>query len=123
MDVERPVTPTEMLATAQQLLERSDAKTAGLWPRAAALLARQALGQGIDQYWRARELRLDESSTHAQLTCLSEYRPDRTLASEVGHVWHVLSRACHHHPYELAPTTGELRPALAATERVLRGLA
>ena len=37
------MTPSETLAMAQQLLERTDAKTAGLWPRAAALLARQAL--------------------------------------------------------------------------------
>ena len=43
------MTPTETLAMAQRLLDRPDAKTAGLWPRAAALLARQALEQGLDE--------------------------------------------------------------------------
>ena len=62
------MTPAETLAMAQQLLERADPKTAGLWPRAAALLARQALEQGLDEYWRekafpARLLRRGRSSS------------------------------------------------------------
>jgi hypothetical protein len=35
----------------------------------------------------------------------------------------VLSRACHHHAYELAPTAEELTGWLAETERVIAALA
>jgi hypothetical protein len=39
------MTPEELLAAARRLIERPDAATAGVWPRAAALLTRQALEQ------------------------------------------------------------------------------
>ena len=61
--------PAEILNIAQELLERTDAKTAGLWPRAAALLARQALEQGLDGYWRERGIALYELGTRPQLIC------------------------------------------------------
>jgi hypothetical protein len=121
------MTPTETLAMAQALLERADAKTAGLWPRAAALLARQAMEQGLDDYWRERGLALDEFGTRPQLICLREYLGDDALAGRAHHTWAALSEACHHHPYELAPghaeltawidTVGELLPELAAPAR------
>lgn len=40
------MTAAETLAVAQGLLQKPEAGTAGIWPRAAALLARQALEQG-----------------------------------------------------------------------------
>jgi hypothetical protein len=43
-----------------------------------------------------------------QLICLRSYLEDPRLAARVGHAWSALSRACHHHAYELAPTSGEL---------------
>jgi hypothetical protein len=102
------MTPNETLAMAQQLLARSDAKTAGLWPRAAALLARQALEQALDDYWRTKGMHLQDCGTRPQLICLAEYLGDAALAGRAHHTWAALSEACHHHPYELAPGQGEL---------------
>ena len=102
------MTPEATLAAAQRLLDRKDAKTAGIWPRAAALLARQALEQGIEAYWRKRGVALDRLSTRPQLICLSRYLGDKDLAGRAAHAWSSLTRACHHHPYELAPTAPEL---------------
>jgi len=45
----------------------------------------------------------------AQMICLRTYLGDSELAARAGHAWAALSRACHHHPYELAPTAGELK--------------
>lgn len=108
----------ELLDMAQQLLERRDAKTAGLWPRAAALLARQALETALDDFWKTKKL---EFATHCgrrqQLICLHEYM-DPEKAGEIAHAWSALSRACHHHPYELAPTVGELEGWLGVARRV-----
>jgi hypothetical protein len=113
------MTPAETLAMAQQLLERPDAKTAGLWPRAAALLARQALEQSLDERWRGKGLALDQLSTHAQLICLASYLDD-PIASTLRQAWGALSSACHHHPYELAPTLEELRHLIAVTRTFLQ---
>ena len=101
-------TPADLLGHAKGLLSRATPETRGLWPRPAALLARQALEQAVDEYWRSRGLKLGDCSTTAQLLCLTEYMKDGELAAEAHHVWASLSRACHHHPYDLAPTAGEL---------------
>jgi hypothetical protein len=100
--------PRPLLARARTLLERSDPKTAGLWPRAAALLGRQALEQGLDAYWTGRGIALGACATRPQLVCLRSYLPDASLAARVHHTWSALSDACHHHAYELAPTADEL---------------
>jgi hypothetical protein len=92
---------------------------AGVWPRAAALLGRQALEQGLDDFWRARAPRVRDASRHAQLLCLGAYIPDEVLVSGVRHAWHGLSRACHHQVYELPPTAAELDGWLDAVARLL----
>jgi hypothetical protein len=93
---------------ARDLLSRADPSTAGLWPRAAALLTRQALEEAIDAYWTARQLPLDSLPTQTQLVCMRMMSPDHWLPARLHEAWGALSRACHHHPYELAPTAAEL---------------
>jgi hypothetical protein len=110
-----------LLATAQQLLDRPDAKTAGLWPRAAALLARQALEQSLDAFWKAKGLALAALPMRPQLLCLPRYLDDAPLAASLSHTWTALTHACHHHPYELPPTTGELVQWIALTRRFTEG--
>lgn len=130
------MTATELAATARRFMEGGpsgagagagkgvDAHVAAsgpfeFWPRAAALLARQALEQGLDDLWGARAPRVREASRHAQLLCLGAFVPDEELVSGVRHAWHGLSRACHHQQYELAPTAGELGRWLDDVERLL----
>ena len=116
------MTPIEALAMAQQLLDRFDATTAGLWPRAAALLARQALEQSLDAYWQSKGLPLQACGTRPQLLCLSEYLGDAALAGRAHHAWASLSEACHHRGYELAPSHGELKAWLTTVDDLLVGL-
>jgi hypothetical protein len=113
------MTPTELLAAAERLLERPDSKTAGIWPRAAALLARQALEQGLDQYWHAKGLRLADLGTKPQLICLAGYLPDKDVAGRAIHAWSSLTQACHHHPYELQAGYAELKDWLDAVAETL----
>jgi hypothetical protein len=94
---------------AHGLLRRTDPATAGLWPRASALLARQALEAVLFRLWQRRGLDLQGCSMRAQLICLRTYLGDVDLAARTGHAWSALTRACHHHPYELAPTAAELQ--------------
>lgn len=111
--------PASMLAAARRLVEHPAGGTSGLWPRAAALLARRALEDGLDEMWTRRAPGLERASARAQLACLPDYLPDRELAAEAAYAWSSLSRACHHHEYELGPTAGELQAHFGAVERVL----
>ncbi len=111
-------TAADLLAQARTLLTRATPKTAGLWPRAAALLARQAIEAALTDLWQSKNLALTSCSTHAQLLCLREYLGDPDLAGQAAQAWGAMSRACHHHPYELAPVAGELEGWMATAERL-----
>ena len=79
----------------------------GTWPRASAILGRQALEIALGQLWARAAPGVENASARAQLTCLPEY-VDAELASRVRYSWHALSTACHHHAYELPPVASEL---------------
>jgi hypothetical protein len=108
------------LSLARVMLGRADPTTAGLWPRASALLARQALEAAVRRLWEHRGLDLHGCSMRVQLICLRTYLGDVDLAARAGHAWSALSRACHHHPYELAPTAAELQAWLPVVEELIR---
>jgi hypothetical protein len=98
----------DLLDLAEDLLRRSDAATAGLWPRASSLLALEALESGLARLWQRQGVDLRGCTVSTQLICLRSYLGDARLAARAGHAWSALHRACHHHAYELAPTAGEL---------------
>ena len=112
--------PRELLDMADGLLRRADPATAGLWPRASALLALQALEASVLRLWERRTLDLQGCSMRAQLICLRTYLGDASLAARTGHAWSALSRACHHHPYELAPTAAELQSWFSVVRELIQ---
>jgi hypothetical protein len=116
------MSPRELLDAARELVDRATPSLAGLWPRAAALLARQALESALDALWVARAPGIEAASARAQLSCLPDYLPDRALAAEVAYTWVVLSAACHHHAYELGPTEAELQSRFAVLCKLLEQL-
>jgi hypothetical protein len=73
------------------------------------LLARQALEEAVDAHWAAEAETdpLRQATMRSQLICLSTYL-DPALAHQIAYTWAALSNGCHHHHYELAPTSGEL---------------
>jgi hypothetical protein len=114
--------PADLLEVARRLLVRTGSGgdlAAGVWPRGAAVLARQALEQALTSLWQQRGLDLGRASAHAQLLCLEEYLGDPTVAADARFAWWALSRACHHHPYELAPTVAEIGGWVGSVERVV----
>lgn len=113
------VEPAELIALSRGLLSRADPETAGLWPRASALLARQALEAALDRYWAARGLAFETYSRRPQLICLARYAEDAEMAGRVHHAWNALSDACHHHAYELAPTAAELAGLIEMVEELV----
>lgn len=122
----------EVVTAARNLMERTDPATAGLWPRATALLARQALESALDDFWRVRAPGMEQCSMKAQLLCLPCYLQASSpksqavgedhLAERVSYAWAGLSRACHQHPYELSPTSAELLGWLGTVELLIAGV-
>lgn len=97
-----------ILASAGLLLDRASVETAGVWPRAAVLLQRQALEVALKTYWSVKAPGTEECSVRAQLLCLGPYLSDPGIARRGHEAWAALSRAAHFHPYELPPTREEL---------------
>jgi hypothetical protein len=79
------------MAAAMELITRPDAAIAGVWPRTAALLARQALEEAVDSHWTAKTetAPLCHASMRSQLICLPAYL-DRGLAHQVAYTWAAL---------------------------------
>lgn len=106
--VEAVSTPTDLLDYAQQALDGHFQ----LGPRAAriaALLARLAFESWLDQQsatWR--QAHGGFPTTASELVVL-ETLQGVELGERAKRVWHGLSRAVHHHAYELQPSTAEVR--------------
>ena len=81
--------------------------TRGRWSRVAAVLGRQALEDALAGLWVSTAPGVQNSSMRAQLLCLAAYADD-DLADRVSYAYAELTRACHHHPYELSPTSEEI---------------
>jgi hypothetical protein len=103
------MTPGELLVAARDRMGRPGLTTVGGWPRAVALLTRQALEKALDEFWAtsATTAGLAVCSNKTQLICLPSYLHP-AIARQINYAWAALSNACHYHPYELAPTSGEL---------------
>lgn len=98
----------DLLAAARALMERPSRDTRGLWPRATVVLTRQALEVALKTFWSAKGLAMEDCSARAQLLCLGPELSDEPLGRAAHQAWTALSRACHHHPYDLSPTREEL---------------
>ena len=111
----------DLLDHARRLITGPDGPI-GVWPRAAALLARQALEDALDRLWADCCPGMKQTSRRTQLFCLGLFVVDEDLIADVRAVWSSLSRACHHHHYELAPTAAELEGWIQQTEHLLTAL-
>ena len=84
-----------------------DARATG-WPRCAAWLIRLALEHALNGVWANRYPGLVEANKRTQLLALAVVA-DEAVHQQTAQLWSRLSRAGHHHHYELAPTAAELR--------------
>jgi hypothetical protein len=107
----------EILERAIGLLHHPTAETAGLWPRATAVLTRQALEVGLHEALSDKVLGIERAPVRVQLLCLQSYLEDTETAHEVNLAWWALSRACHHGSYELPPTAPELESLIDVVRR------
>lgn len=113
---------SSLVSWARAVLEHPDLATVRAWPRAAALLGRQALEEGLGGFWDRNAPQVRKAAMRTQLVCLEEYLKDADLVHGVRHAWLALTRACHQHPYDLAPTFPELDSWLTSVEELVARL-
>ena len=116
------LTPKQLLQHAYGLMEDPPPVFAARWPRAVALLARQALEASLEELWTKRDVKIAWASERAQLLCLPAALGDRRLAADAAVAWVGLSSACHQHPYDLPPTAGELTGWLETVDELRRSV-
>lgn len=104
---------------AEHLLDAAELD--GVWPRCAAWLIRLGLEQALDAVWQEHNPVLARVTKRAQLLVLGRY-VDTETQHRTAALWSVLSRAGHHHHYELAPTAAELRTWLAEGRAIAEAL-
>ncbi len=100
--------PLPALHHADRILRETGPDSRGLWPRTVARLTRLALERATDSYWSSTRPEM----THCPMTIrllMLERVLNRADARKAFVLWSRLSNATHPHPYDLAPTAGELR--------------
>lgn len=87
-------------------------------PRTAALLARTVLEEWIDDQnasWAASAVGFP--TTRSKIVALAAIR-GAPIGEKTRRVWHALSRAVHHHAYELQPSVSEVRHLVGAVREL-----
>lgn len=101
--------PQNCLDAADQLLTSVVRGTRGAWPRACAWLLRLALEAALDEYWLRVQPEVAAMRARSPQFLILDRYAGRPIAARAGYAWSALSRAGHHHCYELGLTAGELR--------------
>lgn len=113
------MTPQALLDAAVHLLEQTDRSLPGAWPRAVALLVRQALETHVDDQVPAE---LSSAPFTVRLLWMRRHG-DAQRAERLAATWSGLSEACHFHGYELPPTSASLRAWIAVVEEAITAAA
>jgi len=114
--------PKELLQHAFVLIDDPPRVFESRWPRAVALLARQALEASLQNLWLKRDVKVGWASERAQLLCLPGVLGNVRLAADTTLAWNALSEASHQHAYELPPTAGELTTWLDTVDELRRAV-
>jgi hypothetical protein len=116
------LTPEELLVQADGLIASDTRGATATWPRAAAVLTRQALELSIGERLARVDAELRNTSMRSQLTCLRAIAKDTDAAANASYAWARLSAACHYHPCELAPSATELRSLMTTVADIAQRL-
>lgn len=109
-------TAAALLKLADLILSGNIRMPRGRGARVAALLTRTALEEIVDAMCRVNGLNVPRASMRVKLACLRAVSADG--AGDAAIAWWGLSRACHQHAYEIAPSHLEVTH-LASTVRSL----
>lgn len=101
------VSPQSYLQAARELLTQPPSSMRRCWQRGSACLIRLALEHGLRAFWEHTASSVAGRPMRNQLLVLPAFAGPE-VATKARTAWYGLSRAMHHHTYELAPTVAEL---------------
>lgn len=106
-----------LLDLADAILDGSTTVPGASAARAAAVIARQVLEDAVER--RCHELAgtIARPTGRSQLILIRELG-DADVAANAQTAWDGLSRACHHHSYELQPSSAEVRMHIRAVREI-----
>ena len=107
-----------LVVLAEQILDGVIRLPPGRVPRAAAAVARQALEEAVAARCAGLVECLQRPTMRSQLIILRALG-DRRVGRTAQVAWEGLSQACHHHAYELRPTTDEVRGLVRLVNEVV----
>lgn len=112
---------TDLVTYAEQVLDGT-VELGARGPRTAALLARRAFEEWLDEIsaWWSTEVGSDRPPTTMSKLVALEILLGREVSERAKRAWHGLSRAVHHHAYELQPSVGEVRMLVHEVRAVCR---
>ena len=100
----------------------------GVWLRAVAFLTRGVLEREMDRLWRVEFGGTRRTNRQTPFACLKQLARDGhidldpVMAEDIHSAWAALSRACHHHEYDLTPTVSELELWIGQVEQLVEHL-
>lgn len=109
----------KLLTYAEQVLDGT-VSLGSRGPRTAALLARRAFEDWLDEIsapWATQVMSDRPPTTSSKLVVLGALH-GLELGERAKRVWHGLSRAVHHHAYELQPSVAEVRQLVGQVRMV-----
>ena len=116
-------TPTELLSAADDLLRDEHPDLAGAWPRAVAILCRQALEGSMFDLWRVKAPGVEDASYRAQLLLSAPpmwTRPSPNALTRPGPLSAELATIT---PTNSSPTAAELGTWLESVDELVRVVA
>jgi hypothetical protein len=102
------MTKSVYLATADLMLSSVIRGARGAWPRACAWLLRHELEAAMDRYWARVAPAIGRTTVQRPKLLLLTHYAGPELGRRASYLWWALSRAGHHHPYELGVNIAEL---------------
>jgi hypothetical protein len=96
------------LETADRMLTTVVRGARGCWPRACAWLLRYELEAAVDRYWQRACPAIGQARAQRPKLVLLNHYAGSEIGQRTSYLWWVLSRAGHHHTYELGFTAAEL---------------
>lgn len=111
------ISPVEILNLSRAVLNGTHAIPTAHVSRAAALLARQALEDSINDLCDSAGASMRTARTRSRLVSL-RILVGNEVADLAAVAWGSLSNVCHHHAYELTPTAGEIQHLIDLVDRL-----
>jgi hypothetical protein len=109
----------QLLQRAKEILNGSGTAARPRRMRIAAFLIRQALEEEVSARCAHLVARIDHPVRMRSRLLVLRALDQSGTAAKAEYAWNALSRACHHHAYELAPTASELQHLLRVVTQLV----